>query len=217
MPDIPDAQTLNRAAAGDKDAFAVLVDLYAAPIYGVCFSYLGNQADAQDCTQEAFLKAFCMIGDFRQSATFYTWLYRIAANCCLDLLRRNRRQSSRSLDEPLETPDGELYLQLVDQDPLPDEALDRKETIDLVREAIAELPEKMRRILILRDIEDMSYEDIARLEGLRPGTVKSRLFRARLLLAERLTQREAAAARLENGKAAMAGNNRPPAASKEQQ
>lgn len=194
MPENPDAQTLRRATAGDADAFAVLVDMYAAPIYRVCFSILGNQADAQDCVQETFLKAFCTIASFRQSSAFYTWLYRIAANCCYDVLRRSRRQPARSLDEPLETQDGEIHLELADADPLPDEALARKETVGTVRAAIAELPDNLRRILVLRDIEDLSYEDIARLEGLRPGTVKSRLFRARLQLAERLRLSEAEAA-----------------------
>lgn len=212
MPQIPDAQILRRASVGDADAFAVLVDLYAAPIYGVCFSILGNQADAQDCVQETFLKAFCTISGFRQSSSVYTWLYRIAANCCYDLLRRNRRQPVRSLDEPVGEPDGDLYLQLADDSPLPDESLVSKETAGTVRTAIAGLPEPLRRILILRDIEDMPYEDIARLEGLRVGTVKSRLFRARLQLGERLKQLESA----NPAGGASDGNKRRPSASKGQ-
>lgn len=232
MPDNPDPIVLRRATAGDADAFAVLVDRYAAPIYRVCFSILGNQADAQDCVQETFLKAFCTIATFRQSSAFYTWLYRIAANCCYDVLRRRTRHPMRSLDEPEDAPDGEIYLQLADDRPLPDETLASKETVSQVRAAIAGLPENLRRILVLRDIEDLSYEDIARLEGLRAGTVKSRLFRARLLLAERLRQLEAApgpasgagvakaAAHADgrhSGNPEPAGNKRLPFASNEQQ
>lgn len=190
MPESPDADILRRAAAGDADAFSVLVDLYAGRIYGVCFSILGNQADAQDCVQESFFKAFRMMHRFQFASSFYTWLYRIAANSCYDLLRKNQRHATRSLDEPVESPEGDQYLQVPDNQPLPDAVLESKETVRVVREELARLPEHLKRMIVLRDLEGLSYEQIAELENLREGTVKSRLFRARLQLAERLQQRE---------------------------
>ncbi len=190
MLDNPEAQILRRAAAGDNEAFAELAERYSAPLYGLCFSMLGNKADAQDCVQETFLKAYSTIANFRQQSAVYTWLYRIAANTCYDLLRRRQRHPERSLDQPLATEDGELYQQVASEADLPDELLDRQETIAAVREAIEALPENLKRILILRDIENLSYEDIAVLENLRSGTVKSRLFRARRQLAALLRAAE---------------------------
>ncbi|NLC84804.1 MAG: sigma-70 family RNA polymerase sigma factor [Ruminococcaceae bacterium] len=217
MLDNPEAQVLRRAAAGDKEAFAELAERYSAPLYGLCFSMLGNQSDAQDCVQETFFKAYRTFANFRQQSTVYTWLYRIAANTCYDLMRRRQRHSERSLDQPLETADGELYQQFADEADLPDEMLDRKETIAAVRAAIRELPENLRRILILRDIEGLAYEEIAVLENLRAGTVKSRLFRARKQLAIQLRAAEAAHPANGGASAAKPRNNQPSDASKQQQ
>jgi RNA polymerase sigma factor (sigma-70 family) len=186
----PDTDTLRRAVSGDSDAFAILADEYAGRLYGVCFSILGNHADAQDCVQESLLKAFRMIKNFQFASSFYTWLYRIATNNCYDLLRRNQRHAARSLDEPIESAEGEYFCQLPDERPLPDVVLERKETIQSVREELLRLPEQLQRMIMLRDIEELSYAEIAELEHLREGTVKSRLFRARIQLAERLQARE---------------------------
>lgn len=190
MPDTLEADLLRRAAAGDPDAFAVLVDRYATRIYGVCFSVLGNHADAQDCVQEAFLKAFRTMNRFQFASSFYTWLYRIALNSCYDLLRHNQRHLAQSLDEPVQTPDGEQAFQLADHQPLPDVQVESQETVALVRRALAMLPEHLQRIIVLRDLEGLPYERIAEIEHLREGTVKSRLFRARIQLADRLRQLE---------------------------
>lgn len=190
MPDTQEADLLRRAAAGDTDAFAVLVDRNAARIYGVCFSILGNHADAQDCVQEAFLKAFRTMSRFQFASSFYTWLYRIAVNSCYDLLRHNQRHPAQSLDESVQTPDGEQTIQLADHQPLPDDQVESQETVALVRRALALLPEHLQRIVVLRDLEGLPYEKIAEIEHLREGTVKSRLFRARIQLADRLRELE---------------------------
>jgi len=190
LPDTLEADLLRRAAAGDTDAFAVLVDRYAARIYGVCFSVLGNHADAQDCVQETFLKAFRTMNRFQFASSFYTWLYRIALNNCYDLLRHNQRHLAQSLDEPVQTPDGEQAFQLADDQPLPDVQVESLETVALVRRALSMLPEHLQRIIVLRDLEGLPYDRIAEIEHLREGTVKSRLFRARIQLADRLRQLE---------------------------
>ena len=186
MPDNQETELLKRAVAGDTDAFADLVDRYAGRLYGVCFSILGNHADAQDCVQEAFLKAFRTMQRFHFGSSFYTWIYRIAANTCYDLLRHNQRRPTDSLDEPTTSQDGDQYRQFSDQGLLPDDLLVQKETVHLVRRALARLPENLQRLIILRDLEGLSYENIAEMENLRPGTVKSRLFRARVALADQL-------------------------------
>ena len=190
MPEPPDADILRKAASGDASAFAPLVDQYSGRLYSVCFNILGNQADAQDSVQETFLKAFRTMHRFQFASTFYTWLYRIAINNCYDLLRRSKLHAARSLDESIESQNGEQFLQLPDDRPLPDEILECKETIQAVREELSQLPEPLQRIILLRDIEGLSYGEIAKLEYLREGTVKSRLFRARIQLAERLKVRE---------------------------
>lgn len=217
MLDNPEAQVLRRAAAGDKEAFAELAERYSAPLYGLCFSMLGNQSDAQDCVQETFLKAYRTFANFRQQSAVYTWLYRIAANTCYDLMRRRQRHPERSLNQPLETAEGELFQQFADEADLPDEILDRKETIAAVRAAIGELPENLRQILILRDIEGLSYEEIAVLENLRAGTVKSRLFRARQQLAIQLRAAEAAHPKNSDAFTYTPRNNQSSEASKQQQ
>lgn len=186
MPDNQETELLKRAVAGDTDAFADLVDRYAGRLYGVCFSILGNHADAQDCVQEAFLKAFRTMHRFHFSSSFYTWIYRIAANTCYDLLRHNQRRPTDSLDEPSTYQDGDQYRQISDQGLLPDDQLVQKETVHTVRRALKRLPENLQRLIILRDLEGLSYENIAEMEKLRPGTVKSRLFRARVALADQL-------------------------------
>ncbi len=196
MPEDNETDLLKRAVAGDADAFAVLVDRYAGRIYGVCFSIIGNHADAQDCVQEAFLKAFRTIRRFHFGSSFYTWIYRIAANTCYDLLRHYQRRPAQSLDEPYAYEDGEQYRQIPDGGLLPDDAFIRKETAQTVRRALSRLPESLQRMIVLRDLEGMSYEQIAELENMRAGTVKSRLFRARVALADQLRLMEQNAGRL---------------------
>lgn len=186
MSDIQETELLKRAVAGDTDAFADLVDRYAGRLYGVCFSILGNHADAQDCVQDAFLKAFRTMHRFQFGSSFYTWIYRIAANTCYDLLRHHQRRPTDSLDEPSTSQDGDQYRQISDHGMLPDDLLVQKETVQTVRRALARLPENLQRLIILRDLEGYSYENIAEMEKLKPGTVKSRLFRARVALADQL-------------------------------
>lgn len=190
MTEDPERLQLELARNGDLDAFSVLVEHYSARVYGVCFSYLGNRQDAEDTAQETFVKAFKAMRSYQFLSSFYTWIYRIAANTCMDFRRRSSKLSAVSLDEAMETDDSQVFWQIPDQGPLPDELAIQAETRQLIREGITKLPDFLQEIIILRDLEGLSYHELADLLNLSEGTVKSRLSRARYQLMLLLTQQE---------------------------
>ena len=190
MTEDPERLQLELARNGDLDAFSVLVERYSARVYGVCFSYLGNRQDAEDSAQETFVKAFKAMGNYQFLSSFYTWIYRIAANTCMDFRRRSSKLSAVSLDEAMDTDDSQVFWQIPDQGPLPDELAIQAETRQLIREGITHLPDFLQEIIILRDLEGLSYHELADLLNLSEGTVKSRLSRARYQLMLLLTQQE---------------------------
>lgn len=180
-----DALTVERAARGDDDAFEELVRKYEYFVYNVAFQILKNAEDASDIAQESFLKAYKSIKTFRGDCKFSSWLYRIVSNTSKDYLRSKKTSSSSSLYETDE--DGEereISIPDTDIGGDPERSLQRDEEIAMVRRAIMSLPEKHREIVVLRDIEGISYDDIAEMLGLEKGTVKSRLNRARQALKE---------------------------------
>lgn len=162
---------------GDETAFEALVRLYEKKIYTLCRRMCGNDEDAQEAAQDAFLSLWRSAKSFRGDASLSTWLYRLATNACIDLLRRNQRGGERvSLD------DEETTFELVDAAPLPEQALERKETQRLIEEGLRALPEEYRAILLLREAEGLSYAEIADAMHMELGTVKSRISRGRVLL-----------------------------------
>lgn len=172
-----------RTLKGDAEAFAPLVRAYEPGIYGLCFRMARNTEDAQDLTQEIFLRAYRALGGFRGESRFSVWLYRLGHNVCLDFLRRRKRQWEVSLtqtdedgqEQELEIPDGRYE---------PDALLARAELRRAVRLGLMALPEDQRRILLLREIGGLRYDEIAAVLELEEGTVKSRIFRARKKLCE---------------------------------
>ncbi len=190
MADEQETNLLKKAAAGDPDAFSSLMSQYAGRIYGLCFSLLNNRQDAEDCTQDAFIKAFRSIRQYQFKSSFYTWLYRIAVNTCLDLLRHQQHPPVLSLDEAREGEDHDLPLQVADPGPLPDETAISHELGDIIRQEIACLPDYLQETLVLRDIEGFAYHEIAQMLHISEGTVKSRLFRARSQLMQAIRSRE---------------------------
>ena len=195
MHEDAERQALEDARTGDPEAFAVLVELYSARIFSACFSHLGNRQDAEDCVQETFIKAYRGIGDYSGRSSFYTWIYRIAINTCLDFRRKNRHYPSLSIDEVLETDDSQVFQQVPDRGPLPDELAESAEMTCLVRQEIENLPDYLREIIILRDLEGLSYHELSQILHLSEGTVKSRLSRARSHLMEKIRMREQSAAK----------------------
>ncbi len=179
MPDKSDLKLALSAAKGDSESFEKLVGIYFSGIVGVCFNITGNIQDAEDCEQEAFIKAFRNIARYDGSASFFTWIYRIAVNTCYDLKRKDKRCFTVSLDIPLDGEDGDLYTQIADGRADPEEVMINKFSDQRVNEIIDQLPEAYSRILRLRDIQGLSYKDIAVIEEINEGTVKSRIARAR--------------------------------------
>lgn len=194
MHENSEQQALAQARRGDPEAFATLVELYSARIFSACFGYLGNRQDAEDCVQETFIKAYRGMGDYNNLSSFYTWIYRIAINTCLDFRRRNKHKPVLSIDEALETEDSQVFQQVPDRGPLPDELAESAEMTRLVRQEIAGLPSYLREIIVLRDLEGLSYHELSEILHLSEGTVKSRLSRARRHLMERIKIREQSAA-----------------------
>ena len=175
-------ELLLRMQGGDEAAFEALVRLYEKKIYTLCRRMCGNDEDAQDAAQEAFLSLWRSAKSFRGDASLSTWLYRLATNACIDLLRRNQRSGERvSLD------DEETTFEIADTAPLPEQALERRETQKLISEGLAALPEEYRAILLLREAEGLSYTEIAEAMHMELGTVKSRISRGRMLLRNYLT------------------------------
>lgn len=166
-----------RARQGDGDAFGYLVQNHMARIFNVCLGLLGNRTDAEDCTQETFLKAYRSLDHYQAKASFYTWIYRIAVNVCYDLQRSRQSHPTTSLDQ--ENDENELVFQLQDPAPLPDEQAIQHELGQALLFAIGQLKTPMREVILLRDVHGLSYEEISRQLQISEGTVKSRLFRAR--------------------------------------
>ena len=182
-----EAELIARAVAGDGQAFGELVRPYEARVYGLAYRICGHKEDAYDLAQEAFLKVYRALPRFRGGSSFSTWLYRVVANTCLDQLRRRKRSGTVvSLDDPLVTDGGRLGREVADKTLEPDEAVLRSETAREVQAAVSALPPDHRLAILLRDYEDLPYEQIALIMGCSLGTVKSRISRARSALRVRL-------------------------------
>ena len=178
---------IERVLKGDANAFEHLVHAYEKTVYNLALRTLGNREDAEDVTQEAFLKAYRSLDSFRGDSKFSVWLYRIVSNLCLDLLRSRQRKPVQSLT--VEDDDGEIgELEISDEHFSPEKLLDRKLTRESVQRGLSALPDDARQILLLRELQGMSYEEIGQALDLEPGTVKSRIFRARKRLCAFLFQ-----------------------------
>ncbi len=175
-------ERIHQCQQGNLQAFEEIVELYEKKIYNLAYRMMGNHEDANDMTQEAFIRAYQALDTFRGDARFSTWLYRIATNVCLDELRKKSRRRTESLDQPIYTDDGAVSREIPDWSTNPDEALSKHQIQEMVWKGIQMLPDDQKNVLILRDIQGHSYEEIADITQVSLGTVKSRLNRARLAL-----------------------------------
>lgn len=183
------AELMRRAASGEDAAFESLVRHFEGMVYSFALQSLRRREDAEDATQEVFLKLWRTLGTWRDEASVKTYVMRIARNTVIDMIRR---RNSRPVDSLTVEDDGEeSQRDIADTDTSSNPAADyaRREQIEAVRSAIDELPPDHREIIILRDINGLSYAEIAEATGLDPGTVKSRLSRAREKLKEILKTR----------------------------
>lgn len=189
---VADAELVSRFQAGDRRAFDQIVQRYQARIYSLCLRWLGDPEAAEEQAQDVFVAAFRAMGGFRNECSLSTWLFRIAVNHCRNQrLYRMRRAYGRheTFDAPRDEDEGPTR-QLADEDAaLADRSVHQREAGSLVQAALAELDEEHRQVLILRDVEDLAYEDIADILDLPRGTVKSRIHRARAELAQKLARR----------------------------
>ena len=173
-----DRQLVARVQKGDKRAFDLLVLKYQSRILALVVRFVQDSHEAQDVTQEAFVKAYRALGNFRGDSAFYTWLYRIAINTAKNyLVSRNRRPPASGVDaQDAEFFEGDHALKNIDS---PERLLLRDEIDKTVQDSIGKLPEDLRVALTLREYEGLSYEDIAAVMQCPVGTVRSRIFRAR--------------------------------------
>jgi RNA polymerase sigma-70 factor (ECF subfamily) len=184
-----DVYLVERALDGDIAGFEKLVTRYQNKIMGYVGRMTnGDREEAEDITQEAFIKAYRNLDSFRGQASFSTWLYKIATNLCIDRARTKKRrpQQAYSLDEPFDKEDESGGREIADSRFEPSKGVERDELRSLVRETVAEMPEKQRQVLIMCDLQGMSYEEISANLDIPLGTVKSRIFHARADLARRL-------------------------------
>jgi len=181
-----DQQLVERAQRGDKRAFELLVEKYQRKLGRLLARFIRDPAEVEDVTQEAFIKAYRALPAFRGNSAFYTWLYRIGINTAKNYLMALGRRAPTSTEVEAEDAEGfEDGEQLRDIN-TPESILLSKEIAVTVNATIEQLPEELRTAIQLREIEGMSYEDIARIMDCPIGTVRSRIFRAREAIAERL-------------------------------
>ena len=167
---------VERARSGDSDAFRLLVEQHSRAIFRLAFRMTGNEQDAEDVVQESFLRAYRQLGKFDERASFGTWLYRIAMNCSLDLVRSKKRRSEHLAPADPEMDDPVLSLPATD--PTPDRMALSGEVRDRVAKAMNELSASERTAFVLRHFEGMCIDDVSRVLGCQPGAAKHSVFRA---------------------------------------
>jgi RNA polymerase sigma-70 factor, ECF subfamily len=187
---VSDAELVRRFKEGDRSAFGEIVRRYQDRVYTMCVRWMGDREVAQEVAQDVFLALFRSLGSFRGDAQLSTWVYRVVINHCKNRkLYRRRRQMDQH--EPLEgeANDDGPSRQIADEGPGTDAALHASQASELVQQGLDALDEEQRRIIVLREMQDLSYEEIAELLELPRGTVKSRLHRARCELAAVLSRK----------------------------
>ena len=177
-----------QAKAGDQNAFAELVQKYERKIYRLAKNITRNDEDAEDVLQDAFLKAYTHLDNFKGDSKFYTWIVRIAVNEALMRLRKRRSDRSVPLDEPVELGEETVQREIAVWEDNPEQQYSQEEWRRILDEAVDSLKPDFRTVFVLRDIEELSTEETAETLGISVPAVKSRLLRARLALRERLTR-----------------------------
>jgi RNA polymerase sigma-70 factor, ECF subfamily len=177
--DLTDGSCVTRARAGDTDAFRVLVERHSRSVFRLAFRMTGNEQDAEDVVQESMLRAYKQLGKFDERASFGTWLYRIAANCSLDLVRSRKRKAQHHALAP--EGDGEMenpVLSVPSPDPSPERMTLSGEIRERLSSAMAELSATERSAFVLRHFEGMCIEEVSKVLGCQPGAAKHSVFRA---------------------------------------
>ncbi len=179
-----DAEVIRRVQGGEREAYRELVLKYQQKVYGVVWGMVQNPEDAREITQEAFIKAFKSLDRFRFDASFYTWLYRITVNLTIDFRRRASKRYTDEFDEGRQYKDEAGTVATPHTEASPSKRLERKRLADRIHAAIDQLPPDQRTAIILRELEGLSYKEIAVAMDCAEGTVMSRLFYGRKKLQE---------------------------------
>jgi RNA polymerase sigma-70 factor (ECF subfamily) len=174
MDEASDRQLVARTRGGEADAFGELVRRYQTSVYNVCYRLLADSAEAEDQTQEAFLRAYRRLGTYDDQRPFGPWIRRVAANLCLNALQR--RRTTMPLEDEYDDLPGEVG-------EMPEPSGDRKEEVERVRRALLRLPDHYRAVIELRHYQELSYDEIAAALRIAPGDVRTRLYRARRMIA----------------------------------
>lgn len=184
-----DTALVQRAQANDRAAFNEIVLRYKSKVYNYIFRMVHSALDAEDLTQETFIRAYLSIRSFQSRASLNTWLFRIATNLCIDYSRKNKKVQAMttSLSQESDSEEEETQRDIPDLAFDPQRMLMNKELGARLNDALRELPEKLRTVVLLYDIEGLPYEEIALVVGCPLGTVKSRLFNARSALRDKLS------------------------------
>jgi len=179
-----DLTLVQRVRTGDQRAYKTLVERYQRKVFSVALGMLKDREEARDVAQEAFVKVYKYLDHFKGDASFYTWLYRITVNICIDVLRRRGALKGEQVEfdeqQQMDVSEANLGALGTRLGTNPQKSMLRKELAEKIQAALAEVPEKHRAILLLRELEGMSYEDLSRTLDIPKGTVMSRLFHARL-------------------------------------
>ncbi len=175
MTPATDRELIQLVVAGDREAFDQIMRVHEDRVFSVCVRIMGDREPALDATQETFLTVFRKADQFKGESALGTWIYRIAVNTCYDQLRKLKRRRTDALPDHLEP-----------SDPMAEEAMDSAAMRPEIRAALDELPVEFRSAIVLSDIEGMSLPQVSEVLGVPVGTVKSRVFRGRRILAKRL-------------------------------
>ncbi|RLD12768.1 RNA polymerase subunit sigma-24 [candidate division KSB1 bacterium] len=180
-----DFALVRKAKAGDGRAYDALMEQYHDAVFNIVYRMVRNKQEAEDLTQETFIKAYNSINSFNEEYAFSTWLFKIATNHCIDFFRK-RKLKTYSMDEPMQYKEDEIKHEYASTDPTKEHEMIDSEKSRIIREAINKLPEKYRIAIVLRHHEEKSYDEIAQILNLPLGTVKARIFRAREMLKKSL-------------------------------
>jgi RNA polymerase sigma-70 factor (ECF subfamily) len=188
---LSDGELVTLVQQGNQDAYSCLFQRYYRKVFSMALGRLRNREDAQDVVQDAFIKVYRYIGSFKGNSSFYTWLYRITANLCIDKLRQHTRDQKvefvegKKLRQAVERGGGMMGRGSIDGDN-PAKMADRREVMAKLEEAILELPDYHRDVILMREVGGMSYSEMAKAMKVSKGTIMSRLFHARRKVKEKL-------------------------------
>jgi len=176
-----DARLVQESLAGNQASFQDLVERYQGRLFALTRRYTKNPVDIEDIVQDTFLKAFRRLDSFDHRSSFYTWIYRIATNTILDVLKRRGRSPVQTTEDPEILGDASVF-----DAPTPSAELEAREISEITQEVLSHLPDIFRCVLVMREYDEMAYQEIADTLGISIGTVESRLFRARARFKDKL-------------------------------